>query len=226
MQSQHLTAVFVVVGKYQLVIVNIDGVHKSIDDFLSIIRVIDVAVLVFADPFHNLLLRKTAPLQLQLRNAFFQRFSLSLQILQTLLGRICDDAKPNSFHHIPNLSFTLLKLLFQHRRDGVLLLLHDNNSVCNPLNGSVGQHLGNSQLYDYILNPVLFDGFSFAAQLPLCAAALVVMMPKLESYTDVTIKRFPALTAYMKSLCERTEAIRSKAVDRRVDNMLKVSTDG
>ena len=51
-------------------------------------------------------------------------------------------------------------------------------------------------------------------------------MPKLESYTDVTIKRFPVLTAYMNSLCERTEAIRGKAVDRRVDNMLKVSTDG
>lgn len=51
-------------------------------------------------------------------------------------------------------------------------------------------------------------------------------MPKLESYTDVTIKRFPVLTAYMNSLCERTEAIRGKAVDRRIDNMLKVSTDG
>lgn len=51
-------------------------------------------------------------------------------------------------------------------------------------------------------------------------------MPKLESYTDVTIKRFPVLTVYMNSLCERTEAIRGKAVDRRIDNMLKVSTDG
>ena len=44
--------------------------------------------------------------------------------------------------------------------------------------------------------------------------------------TTLTIKRFPVLTAYMNSLCERTEAIRGKAVDRRVDNMLKVSTDG
>lgn len=30
----------------------------------------------------------------------------------------------------------------------------------------------------------------------------------------------------MNSLCERTEAIRGKAVNRRVDNMRKVSTDG
>lgn len=43
--------------------------------------------------------------------------------------------------------------------------------------------------------------------------------------TTLTIKRFPVLTAYMNSLCERTEAIRGKAVNRRVDNMLKVSTD-
>lgn len=51
-------------------------------------------------------------------------------------------------------------------------------------------------------------------------------VPKLESYTDVIIKKFPALTAYMNTLCERTEAIRCKEVDRWTDNMLKVSTDG
>lgn len=72
MQSQRLAAVFIIVGKYQLVIVNTDGVHESIDDFFSVIRVTDVAVLIFADSFHNLFLGKAAPLQLKLRNASFQ----------------------------------------------------------------------------------------------------------------------------------------------------------
>ncbi len=51
-------------------------------------------------------------------------------------------------------------------------------------------------------------------------------IPRLEGYTDEVIKKYPALTNYMKSLCQRTEAIRNKEVDRRTDNMLKVSTDG
>lgn len=204
MQGQRLTAVFVVVGKYQLVIVDIDGVHESINDFFSVIRVFDVAVLVFADPFHNLFLEKLAPLQLKLRNASFQRFSLGLQILQTLLGRICDDAKPNSLHHIPNLGFALLKLLLQHRCDSVLLLLHDNNCVCNPVNGSVGQYLRNGQLYDYIFNPVLFNGFPFAAQLPFCAAALVVMIHDASTASAAFTGHQPSAVA--------TKQLRSKQV--------------
>ena len=51
-------------------------------------------------------------------------------------------------------------------------------------------------------------------------------IPTLDGYTDEIIKKYPALTKYMESLCERTEAIRSKKVDRQHDNMLKVSTDG
>lgn len=51
-------------------------------------------------------------------------------------------------------------------------------------------------------------------------------IPKLEGYTDEVIKKYPALMDYMKSLCQRTEAIRNKEVERRTDNMLKVSTDG
>ena len=51
-------------------------------------------------------------------------------------------------------------------------------------------------------------------------------IPRLEGYTDEVIKKYPALTQYMKELCDRTEAIRAKEVDRKTDNMLKVSTDG
>ncbi len=51
-------------------------------------------------------------------------------------------------------------------------------------------------------------------------------IPDCDEYTDVVIKKSKALGKYMKSLCERTEAIRAKEVERNVDNMLKVSTDG
>ena len=51
-------------------------------------------------------------------------------------------------------------------------------------------------------------------------------LPELEGYTDTIIERNKPLEKYMKSLCERTELIRAKAVDKTVDNMLKVSTDG
>lgn len=51
-------------------------------------------------------------------------------------------------------------------------------------------------------------------------------LPELEGYTDTIIERNKPLEKYMKSLCERTELIRAKEVDKKVDNMLKVSTDG
>lgn len=51
-------------------------------------------------------------------------------------------------------------------------------------------------------------------------------LPKLEGYTDTVIPRYPALSAYMKTLCQRTEEIRSGRVNPSFDNMLKVSTDG
>lgn len=51
-------------------------------------------------------------------------------------------------------------------------------------------------------------------------------MPTFNGYTDVVIKKNKLLKDYMLSLCERTELIRAKIVDRAYDNMLKVSTDG
>ena len=51
-------------------------------------------------------------------------------------------------------------------------------------------------------------------------------IPELEGYTDTVIERNESLEEYMNSLCERTEMIRAKEVDKYTDNMLKVSTDG
>ncbi len=51
-------------------------------------------------------------------------------------------------------------------------------------------------------------------------------LPEFEGYTDVVINKYKELTDYMASLCERTEKIRSGEIDRKYDNMLKVSTDG
>lgn len=51
-------------------------------------------------------------------------------------------------------------------------------------------------------------------------------IPQHVGYSDVIIKKNKNLTSYMKALSDRTEAIRGKEVDRRQDNMLKVSTDG
>lgn len=51
-------------------------------------------------------------------------------------------------------------------------------------------------------------------------------LPCFEGYSDVVIKKYAALNKYMGTLCERTEEIRSGKIDRKFDNMLKVSTDG
>lgn len=51
-------------------------------------------------------------------------------------------------------------------------------------------------------------------------------LPELQGYTDVLIKKNQKLSNYMKELAERTEKIRSGMIDRKYDNMLKVSTDG
>ena len=51
-------------------------------------------------------------------------------------------------------------------------------------------------------------------------------LPKLLDYSDVVVKKSAALDVYMKDLYERTEKIRANEVDRKKDNMLKVSTDG
>ncbi len=51
-------------------------------------------------------------------------------------------------------------------------------------------------------------------------------LPNLLGYSDTVIKRSDALGEYMLELFERTKKIRAKEVDRSVDNMLKVATDG
>lgn len=51
-------------------------------------------------------------------------------------------------------------------------------------------------------------------------------LPEVEEAHDTIIKPSPEFESYMKSIVERTEAIRSKKMDPRRDNMLKVSTDG
>lgn len=51
-------------------------------------------------------------------------------------------------------------------------------------------------------------------------------LPAFNGYTDVVVKKNKPLRDYMLSLCERTELIRNKKVDKTYDNMLKVSTDG
>lgn len=51
-------------------------------------------------------------------------------------------------------------------------------------------------------------------------------LPEFRGYTDVVIEKYDELAQYMLNLCERTEKIRTGEVDKKFDNMLKVSTDG
>ena len=51
-------------------------------------------------------------------------------------------------------------------------------------------------------------------------------IPRLERYSDVILSRNAALQGYMDQLCQRSEKIRARQVDKTADNMLKVSTDG
>ena len=51
-------------------------------------------------------------------------------------------------------------------------------------------------------------------------------IPDSEEYKDQVIQKNDDLTDYMLTLADRTEGIRSGLVDRKADNMLKVSTDG
>lgn len=51
-------------------------------------------------------------------------------------------------------------------------------------------------------------------------------IPRLERYSDVILPRNAALQGYMDQLCQRSEKIRAREVDKTTDNMLKVSTDG
>lgn len=51
-------------------------------------------------------------------------------------------------------------------------------------------------------------------------------IPDFNGYTDCVIGKNEELSAYMETLAERTDKIRAGDVDRKKDNMLKVSTDG
>lgn len=51
-------------------------------------------------------------------------------------------------------------------------------------------------------------------------------LPELSGYKDTVIKRYFELSDYMASLCDRSEVIRNRNIDRTKDNMLKVSVDG
>jgi Na+/H+ antiporter NhaB len=68
LQGQGLGAVLIVVGEDQFIIIYKDGIYESIDDFFSVIKIVDVAVLIFTDPFHDLFLGKLTALQLQLQD--------------------------------------------------------------------------------------------------------------------------------------------------------------
>jgi len=51
-------------------------------------------------------------------------------------------------------------------------------------------------------------------------------LPEFHGYTDIVIERSREQTGYIKYLAERTENIRSRSVNRKEDNLLKVTVDG
>ena len=51
-------------------------------------------------------------------------------------------------------------------------------------------------------------------------------LPEFEGYTDAVIGKTPEFTAYLKEISNRAEMVRAGEVERSVDNMLKITTDG
>lgn len=51
-------------------------------------------------------------------------------------------------------------------------------------------------------------------------------LPQFEDYNDEILHSSNQLKEYMQTLCERSEKVRAKEVDRSKDNMLKISIDG
>ena len=51
-------------------------------------------------------------------------------------------------------------------------------------------------------------------------------LPEIRNHHNIILKESPELSKYMENLCNRTELIRARIIDRSKDNMLKVSTDG
>ncbi len=51
-------------------------------------------------------------------------------------------------------------------------------------------------------------------------------LPELDGYTDATIGKTIDFTDYLKKISQRADAVRSRAVSAKDDNMLKITTDG
>ena len=81
MQGQGFGAVLIVVGEYQFIVIYKDGVYECVDDFFSVVKVVDIAVLILADPFHDFFLGELAAFQLQLQDTSLQRIPLGLRTL-------------------------------------------------------------------------------------------------------------------------------------------------
>lgn len=53
-----------------------------------------------------------------------------------------------------------------------------------------------------------------------------VDLPTFKGYTDTLVPRTTSFAEYLKNISRRAEAVRHGSVDRRTDNMLKITTDG
>ena len=51
-------------------------------------------------------------------------------------------------------------------------------------------------------------------------------VPVFDGYTDVLVSKTPAFEAYLDDISERADAVRNGFVNRKEDNMLKITTDG
>ena len=106
-----------------MILVQIDGIYKRLNDLLLIVRVIDVSVLELADPVHDLLFGVFWPRKLRLCDVDCQRLSLFFQLLQSLLGGGGQNTGLNCIYQIGDALFTFLELCFQGRNGRVLLIL-------------------------------------------------------------------------------------------------------
>lgn len=51
-------------------------------------------------------------------------------------------------------------------------------------------------------------------------------LPEFHGYTDIIVKQSDSLRSYMEEISERTEAVRNHDVDRKEDNLLKITVHG
>lgn len=52
------------------------------------------------------------------------------------------------------------------------------------------------------------------------------LLPAFDGYTDCTVKKTPAFDYYLKTISNRVDDVRMWLVDKKEDNMLKITTDG